>query len=89
MEIVKRLPFTPIDAYPPAPRPPAAAPPSAEPVTLRLMTPDDAIAVARCTYAVYGYTVPDDYLYFPDHLREMLEGGLLEVCVGVTPRARW
>ena len=49
------------------------------------MIPDDAVAVARCTYAVYGYTVPDDYLYFPDHLKEMLEGGLLEVCVGVTP----
>ena len=85
VEIVKRLPFTPIDAYPTGPPTPAAAPPSAEPVTLRLMTPDDAVAVARCTYAVYGYTVPDDYLYFPDHLREMLEGGLLEVCVGVTP----
>jgi serine/threonine-protein kinase RsbW len=85
VEIVKRLAFTPIDAYPTGPEPPAAVPPSAEPVTLRLMTPDDAVAVARCTYAVYGYTVPDDYLYFPDHLREMLEGGLLEVCVGVTP----
>jgi serine/threonine-protein kinase RsbW len=53
-------------------------------VTLRLMTPDDAVAVARCTYACYGYTVPDDYLYFPDHMREMLHGGLLEVCVGAT-----
>ena len=48
------------------------------------MTPDDAVAVARCTYACYGYTVPDDYLYCPDHLREMLLGGLLEVCVGAT-----
>ena len=49
------------------------------------MTPDDAIAVARCTYAVYGYTLPDEYLYFPDRLCEMLDGGLLEVCVGTTP----
>ena len=87
VEIVKRLPFTPIDVLGPDPTP-AASPgppvPATTPVTVRLMTPDDAIAVARCTYACYGYTVPDDYLYCPDHLREMLLGGLLEVCVGAT-----
>jgi len=86
VEIVKRLPFQAIDAYPGTVKPGAVAPPpahpQANPVTLRPMTPDDAVAVARCTYAVYGYTVPDDYLYFPDHMREMLHGGLLEVCVG-------
>ena len=85
VEIVKRLAFTAIDAYPAGPEPPAAVASSVQPITLRLMTPEDAVAVARCTYAVYGYTVPDDYLYFPDHLREMLESGLLQVCVGVTP----
>ena len=88
VEIVKRLPFAAIDAYPGTVKPSAVAPaavdPQATPVTLRLMTPDDAVAVARCTYACYGYTVPDDYLYFPDHMREMLHGGLLEVCVGAT-----
>ena len=87
VEIVKRLPFTPIDAPGADPKP--AAPPgppvaATTPVTVRLMTPADAVAVARCTYACYGYTVPDDYLYSPDHLREMLLGGLLEVCVGAT-----
>ncbi len=86
VEIVKRLPFQAIDAYPGTVKPGAVASqpvhPEANPVTLRPMTPDDAVAVARCTYAVYGYTVPDDYLYFPDHMREMLHGGLLEVCVG-------
>jgi serine/threonine-protein kinase RsbW len=88
VEIAKRLPFTAIDAYPAIVKPgavaPAAVDPRATPVTLRLMTPDDAVAVAQCTYAVYGYTVPDDYLYFPDHMCEMLHGGLLEVCVGAT-----
>ena len=88
VEIVKRLPFDHIEAYiagkgaaPVA----ASTEPSTAPVTVRSMTPDDAIAVARCTYAVYGYTVPDDYLYFPARIREMLQGGLLEVCVGATP----
>jgi serine/threonine-protein kinase RsbW len=88
VEIVKRLPFPAIDAYiargaaaPMAPSTPVA--PGA-PVTVRAMTPEDAVGVARCTYAVYGYTLPDDYLYFPDRIREMLRGGLLEVAVGAT-----
>src|SRR5215470_14301520 len=94
VEIVKRLPFAHIEAYieggqaaplASSPSTASAASTPAAPVTVRVMTADDAIAVARCTYAVYGYTLPDDYLYFPDRLREMLEGGLLEVCVGTTP----
>ena len=93
VEIVKRLPFEHIETYIAAGKAAAVAPAPPEtspaPVTLRLMTPDDAIAVARCTYAVYGYTLPDEYLYFPDRLREMLDGGLLEVCVSRRPTARW
>ena len=89
VEIVKRLPFEHIEAYiaggKAAPVAPASTETATAPVTLRRMTPEDAIAVARCTYAVYGYSLPDDYLYFPDHMREMLDGGLLEVCVGTTP----
>jgi serine/threonine-protein kinase RsbW len=87
VEIVKHLPFDHIDVY--MARGDAAAvsastETSTATVTVRSMTPDDAIGVARCTYSVYGYSVPDEYLYFPDRLREMLEGGLLEVCVGAT-----
>jgi len=89
VEIVKRLPSRAIDTYiasgTAAPVASTAAPPSSVPVTLRMMTPKDAIGVARCTYTVYGYTVPDDYLYFPDHITEMLHGGLLEVVVGAAP----
>ncbi len=89
VEIVKRLPFAPIEAYIAGGQAAPVAPPpsttSTAPVTVRLMAPDDAVAVARCTYAVYGYTLPDDYLYFPDRMREMLDGGLLEVYIGTTP----
>lgn len=88
VEIGKRLPFEHIEAYIAGGKVEAAAPPpsapSTEPVSVRLMAPDDAVAVAQCTYAVYGYTLPDDYLYFPDRLRELLDGGLLEVCVAET-----
>jgi len=91
VEIVKHLPFDHIETYLAADRAAVAAPLASAPaetstatVTVRSMTPDDAIGVARCTYAVYGYSVPDEYLYFPDRMREMLQGGLLEVCVGAT-----
>jgi len=89
VEIVKQLAFKHIDSYPGSEPPPAVPPPappvSTQAVTLRAMTADDAIAVARCTYAVYGYSLPDEFLYFPDRIAEMLRGGLLEVCVAVTP----
>ncbi len=87
VEIVKHLPFDHIDTYVArggAGRVSASTETSTAAVTLRSMTPDDAIGVARCTYSVYGYSVPDEYLYFPDRMREMLQGGLLEVCVGAT-----
>jgi anti-sigma regulatory factor (Ser/Thr protein kinase) len=85
VEIVKRLPSPAAGrgAAPPPPEVPAA--PHDTPVALRLMTPDDGEAVARCTYRTYGYTAPDEKLYDPDHLRQLLENGLYEACVGVTP----
>lgn len=88
VEIVKHLPFDHIETYlaggkiSPAP---ASTEASTASVTVRAMTPEDAIGVARCTYAVYGYSVPDDYLYVPERMREMLHSGLLEICVGATP----
>jgi len=94
VEIVKRLPFAHIQTFsatgpaaPVAPTPSTTSPAttSSAPVTVRLMTSDDAISVARCTYSVYGYTLPDDYLYYPDRMREMLHGGLLDVYIGTTP----
>src|SRR5262244_4623559 len=88
VEIVKHLPYDHIERYVAegAVAPPArTTEPSTAPVSVRAMTAEDAVAVARCTYAVYGYSVPDEFLYFPDRIKEMLAGGLLEVCVGVTP----
>ena len=87
VEIIKHLPFDHIETYlagGAAPSLSTSTETSTASVTVRSMTPDDAIGVARCTYAVYGYSVPDEYLYFPDRMREMLQGGLLEVCVGAT-----
>ncbi len=84
VEVVKRLAPRPTAEGAPAP---AALPPPAHPdtaVTLRLMTPADAESVIRCTYRTYGYTAPDEKLYDPAHLAELIEGGLYEACVGTT-----
>ncbi len=85
VEIVKRLPSRAagvVEAAEPRTVPPPA--PHDAPVTLRLMTADDSEAVARCTYRTYGYTAPDEKLYDPDHLRQLLRSGLYEACVGVS-----
>jgi anti-sigma regulatory factor (Ser/Thr protein kinase) len=88
VEIVKHLPFDHVETCLGEGLAAGAAATSTETstasVSVRAMMADDAIGVARCTYAVYGYSVPDEYLYFPDRMREMLQGGLLEVCVGAT-----
>ena len=87
VEIVKHLPYDHIERYlaEGAVAPPGrTTAPSTAPVSVRAMTAEDAVAVARCTYAVYGYSVPDEYLYVPDRMREMLASGLLDVCVGAT-----
>ena len=59
VEIVKHLPFDHIETYLAANRAAVTAPLASAPaetstatVTVRSMTPDDAIGVARCTYAV-------------------------------------
>jgi anti-sigma regulatory factor (Ser/Thr protein kinase) len=89
VEIVKRLAFQPAEAdhadATAAPRAPMAPSSHDVPVTLRLMAPEDAVGVARCTYRTYGYTCPDEKLYFPDRLCELLQGGLYLAYVGVTP----
>jgi serine/threonine-protein kinase RsbW len=87
VEIVKRLPSKAPDQTDAALPQTAAAPPAAldVPLVLRLMTPDDAEAVTRCTYRTYGYTAPTEKFYDAEHLRELLRGGLYEACVGVTP----
>ncbi len=87
VELVKRVPLTHVEAHLTEADKQGAPPlPAGDvPVALRLMAPDDAVAVARCTYRTYGYTAPDQELYFPDRMRELLEGGLLFACLGVIP----
>ncbi len=89
VELIKNLPYKDIEAYiseeekeEVLPLPPA---PKDLPLSLRFMRPDEVVDVARCIYRSYGYTYGNDYIYFPDRVRELLESGLLNSCVALTP----
>jgi|Deesub1362A_J573_1020465.scaffolds.fasta_scaffold04455_3 serine/threonine-protein kinase RsbW len=89
LEIVKHLPHTDArDHYRPEElddlRQAEPAPPD-EPLALRLMQPQDAVALARCVYRTYGYSYTSEYIYYPERTREMLASGEMTSCVAVNP----
>ena len=51
---------------------------------IRMMRPEEAFELSRCVYRSYGYTYDWDYVYYPDRIRELQEGGLMRSCVAVT-----
>lgn len=89
VELIKNLPYKDVEVYlseeeregtlslPPAPKD--------IPLTIRLMRPDDSVSVSRCMYRCYGYTYSNDYVYFPDRIRDLLESGLLVSYVVLNP----
>jgi anti-sigma regulatory factor (Ser/Thr protein kinase) len=83
IEFTASLPARPVEDYLTAADldRPAGEPPLATSVPrLRLMTADDAVALARCVYRAYGYTYVD-FIYYPDRIAEMLRSGLMMSCV--------
>ncbi|MCS6800843.1 MAG: hypothetical protein RMM58_09095 [Chloroflexota bacterium] len=59
-----------------------AAPP--QEYAIRRMRPDEAIGVAQCIFRTYGYTYPNEDLYYPDRIVEQNERGELVSVVAVT-----
>ncbi|HOV85924.1 MAG TPA: ATP-binding protein [Syntrophobacteraceae bacterium] len=51
--------------------------------TVRELDPDEAVEVSRCAYRTYGYTY-DDYIYYPERIRDLVHRGLLYSVVAVT-----
>lgn len=72
IELVKRL--EPARA---APKRSAGAPDDDRPVSLREMTPDDAVAFTRDVYRSYGYTYASDWAYNPEEIAERIASGNL------------
>lgn len=54
----------------------AAESPSADDLVYRLLGPDDALAISRCTYRTYGYTYVEE-VYHPDMVAQGLQYGYL------------
>ena len=53
-------------------------------LSLRLLRPDEGVGLARCFYHCYGYSY-FDFVYHPQKMRELIEGGLQVSIVAVTP----
>jgi serine/threonine-protein kinase RsbW len=87
IELVKQLPpgaAPPMDAE--AATAAADLPSETDAVSLRLMQPDDAVALARCMYRCYGYTYANEAVYFPGRIAELMASRLLASCVAVNAR---
>lgn len=66
--------------------PPSHQPKEAEAVSdIRLMRPDEALAVARLVHEAYGYSYPYEHIYFPERIVELNVSGALCSAVAVTP----
>jgi len=81
VEFIKKLPVTCI-AEEGAPEQVQPAPGDVT-IVNRLMTADDAVGMARCVYRSYGYTYCNDFVYYPDLVKERMERGVYLACVSV------
>lgn len=59
----------------------------AEQPLLRLLRPEESLALAQLAYRSYGYTYVSDF-YYPERIRERMTGGLMETCAAVLPDGR-
>jgi anti-sigma regulatory factor (Ser/Thr protein kinase) len=93
VELIKRLPHAdvrkslPEDEHHRTVRAPAA--PEDVPLEIRMMRPEESFELSRCVYRSYGYSYDWDYIYYPDRIRELQEGGLMRSCVAVTPEGEF
>lgn len=54
-------------------------------ISLRLMTGDDAVSLARCVYRSYGYSYDMEAIYYPEKVKELLDHRHMVSCVAVEP----
>jgi anti-sigma regulatory factor (Ser/Thr protein kinase)/GNAT superfamily N-acetyltransferase len=90
VELIKHLPYQDISAYVSADEevlsPSVPALPEDIPITVRRTEPADSMDLARCIYRCYGYTYTNDYIYYPDRVKELLESGLLLSYIALNPK---
>lgn len=85
LELIKSLPYKDVEEYiskeeaEQSKKLPQAD--SSEPLKFLMMDSSHTVNLARCVYRSYGYSYPNDTIYFPDRRRELIESGLLEACI--------
>lgn len=55
------------------------------PITVRFMTPGEAMAFSQCVYRCYGYSYDADFVYQPETVEAMLREGTMRSVIGCTP----
>ena len=55
--------------------------PADSPLYFQMMTTEHCVDLARCVYRSYGYSYPNDTIYFPERRKELLDSGLIESCI--------
>ena len=61
---------------------------AAEDIQIRQLRADEADDLSRLFYFVYGYNYINDYVYYPEKLKAMIESGQLISTVAVLPNGR-
>ena len=56
--------------------------------TIRPLLAKEAIMVSQCLYRAYGYSYPDDYMYYPERIVHMNETGELTSVVALDEAGR-
>lgn len=86
IKFIKYLKYKNIVDYPVGTKPESTEiAPKNTPLDFRMMKTSDSVSVARCMYRSYGYTYGNEFIYFPEKVKEMLESGLLHSCVVLNP----
>jgi anti-sigma regulatory factor (Ser/Thr protein kinase) len=51
-----------------------------ESLSIRMVQPDEAVELARLVYRCYGYTYPNEFMYYPEQVEARLKSGLMKSC---------
>ena len=85
VELIKHLPHGDVrEELPEEEHHRVVADPEDTPLEIRMMRPEESVELSRCVYRSYGYSYDWDYVYYPDRIRDLQEGGLMRSCVAVT-----
>src|SRR5918994_2515031 len=85
VELIKHLPHGDVrEELPEEEHHRVVADPEDTPLEIRMMRSEESVELSRCVYRSYGYSYDWDYVYYPDRIRELQEGGLMRSCVAVT-----